>query len=74
MTFKGQNRPMRRIHALVLLLLDTGLRISEALTLERNRVVFERRCVSVTGRGVESASCRFSVERGKEVPVPLAIT
>lgn len=51
MTFKGQNRPMRRLHALVLLLLDTGLRISEALTLERNRVDLQRRCVSVTGKG-----------------------
>jgi site-specific recombinase XerD len=65
LTFKGQNRPMRRIHALVLLLLDTGLRISEALTLERSRVDLERRCVTVNGKGSRERVVPISIEGRK---------
>ena len=64
-SYKTNVRPLRRVHALTLLLLDTGLRISEALTLERNRVDLERRCVSVMGKGSRERMVPLSNEGRK---------
>jgi integrase/recombinase XerD len=64
-TFKPRNRAMRRAYTLVMMLLDTGLRITEAITLERNRVDLERRCVSVMGKGSRERMVPLSNEGRK---------
>jgi site-specific recombinase XerD len=63
--FRPRGRAMRRAHTLVMLLLDTGLRITEALTLERNRVDLERRCLSVMGKGSRERIVPVSAEGRK---------
>jgi integrase/recombinase XerD len=63
--FKPRGRAMRRAHTLVMLLLDCGLRITEALTLERSRVDLGRRCVTVNGKGSRERIVPISVEGRK---------
>jgi site-specific recombinase XerD len=57
-TAKGQHRA----RTLVLLLLDTGVRISEALTLERSKVRLDDMLLSVWGKGAKERTVPFSFE------------
>jgi integrase/recombinase XerD len=50
----------RRLHALVLTLLDTGLRIDEALTLRTEQVDFDNMLFTVTGKGRKERRLPFS--------------
>lgn len=45
-----------RLHAIVCLLLDTGLRIDEAITAKRQNFDFDNLLVTVLGKGQEGAS------------------
>jgi site-specific recombinase XerD len=56
---------MRRVHALAMVLLDTGLRIEEALTLQRTRVDLDRRCLTVLGKGSRERAVPMSDEGRK---------
>ncbi|MEX2300961.1 MAG: tyrosine-type recombinase/integrase [Bryobacterales bacterium] len=53
-------REYKRLQVLMLLLLDCGLRISEALTLERSGVDFEQSTVSVMGKGRKARTVPIS--------------
>ena len=55
----------RRIHAIVCLLLDTGLRISEALSLRKEDVNFESLVLKVLGKGNKHRYVPFSHELRK---------
>jgi integrase/recombinase XerD len=54
-----------RLHALVCLLLDTGLRIDEALTLRKQDVDFDNLLVTVFGKGRKERRIPFSLELRK---------
>jgi integrase/recombinase XerD len=54
-----------RLHALVCLLLDAGLRIDEALTLRRRDVDFDNLLVTVFGKGRKERRIPFSFELRK---------
>jgi site-specific recombinase XerD len=54
-----------RLHALVCLLLDSGLRIEEALTLRRSDLDFDNLLVTVFGKGCKERRVPFSFELRK---------
>jgi integrase/recombinase XerD len=54
-----------RLHAIVCLLLDAGLRIEEALTLRRSDVDFDNLLVTVFGKGRKERRVPFSSELRK---------
>jgi integrase/recombinase XerD len=54
-----------RLHALVCLLLDAGLRIEEALTLKRHSIDFDNLLVTVFGKGRKERRIPFSFELRK---------
>jgi integrase/recombinase XerD len=60
---KGKNQ--RRLHLVILLLLDTGCRISEALTLRVSDVNFEDLLVTLDGKGRKQRVVPFSFELRK---------
>jgi site-specific recombinase XerD len=51
-----------RTRTLILLLLDTGVRISEALTLEREKVRLDEMLISVWGKGAKERTVPYSLE------------
>jgi len=55
----------RRTWTLILLLLDTGLRIDEALKLERRRVNLDNLVLAVLGKGGKERQIPFSLELRK---------
>jgi hypothetical protein len=57
----------RRLHLLVLFLLDTGCRISEALTLRISEIDFENLLVTLDGKGRKQRVVPFSFELRKAV-------
>jgi len=60
-SFKPKSFTEKRIHALLCLLIDTGIRISEALTLKREKIDFDNLLLTVKGKG------------NKERPVPISL-
>ena len=55
----------KRIHTLLLVLADTGIRINEALTLERSNVDFDNLLLTVRGKGNKQRIVPFSIEMRK---------
>ncbi|MFL6214014.1 MAG: tyrosine-type recombinase/integrase [Blastocatellia bacterium] len=51
MSFKPKKPSERRIHTLACLLLDTGLRVEEAVTLELPKVALDNMRATVFGKG-----------------------
>jgi integrase/recombinase XerD len=65
LTFKPKGRNDHRIYALVCTLIDTGIRINECLTLEKDRVDFDNLTITVTkGKGQGG---------GKQRTVPMSL-
>jgi integrase/recombinase XerD len=60
--FRPKGRNMQRAHTLTLLLLDTGLRISEALGLAWDRVDLDNLVLRVLGKGGKHRVVPFSFE------------
>jgi integrase/recombinase XerD len=65
LTFKPKGRNDHRIHALVCTLIDTGIRINECLTLEKDRVDFDSLVITVKGKGRKERSVPMSLELRK---------
>ncbi len=63
--WKPKGKYQRRLHLLILLLLDTGCRISEALTLRVSDVNFEDLLVTLDGKGRKQRVVPFSFELRK---------
>jgi integrase/recombinase XerD len=63
--WKPKGQYQRRLHLLVLFLLDTGCRISEALTLRVPEIDFENLLVTLDGKGRKQRVVPFSFELRK---------
>jgi integrase/recombinase XerD len=63
--WRPDNQLQRRLHLLILFLLDTGCRISEALTLRVSDVDFENMLVTLDGKGRKQRVVPFSFELRK---------
>jgi integrase/recombinase XerD len=63
--WKPKGKYQRRLHLLVMFLLDTGCRISEALTLRVSEVDFENLLVTLDGKGRKQRVVPFSFELRK---------
>lgn len=57
----------RRLHTLLLVLADTGIRINEALSIKRREVDFDNLLITVTGKGNKERIIPFSVELRKKL-------
>lgn len=64
-SYKPKDKYERRFHCLLLTLLDTGIRINEALTLKRNKLDFDNLLMTVSGKGNKQRIIPFSVELRK---------
>ena len=66
-TWKPKGQYQRRLHLLVLFLLDTGCRITEALTLRVNEIDFDNLLVTLDGKGRKQRVVPFSFELRKGI-------
>jgi integrase/recombinase XerD len=64
-TWKPKGKFQRRLHLLILFLLDTGCRISEALNLRVREIDFENLLVTLDGKGRKQRVVPFSFELRK---------
>ena len=64
-TWKSKSKYQRRLHLLMLFLLDTGCRISEALMLRVRNIDFENLLVTLEGKGRKQRVVPFSFELRK---------
>ena len=65
LSYKPKNFYETRLQTLLLLLLDCGIRINEALTLSRSQVDFENLLIKVLGKGNKERVIPFSFELRK---------
>jgi integrase/recombinase XerD len=65
LTFKPKGFYEWRLYALLCLLIDTGLRITEALSLQRAKVDFENMLITVMGKGGKERTIPMSLELRK---------
>jgi integrase/recombinase XerD len=63
--WKPRSFCQRRLHLLVLILLDTGCRITEALTLRTSEIDFDNMLVTLDGKGRKQRVVPFSFELRK---------
>ena len=63
--YKPKDWYEKRIHTLLLTLADTGIRINEALTLERSNLDLDNLLIKVTGKGNKQRIVPFSIELRK---------
>jgi len=66
-TWKPKAKCQRRLHLLVLFLLDTGCRISEALGLHVSEIDFDNLLVTLDGKGRKQRIVPFSFELRKAI-------
>ncbi|MBS1795523.1 MAG: tyrosine-type recombinase/integrase [Acidobacteria bacterium] len=64
-SYKPKDEIEKRMHVIMLLLLDTGIRINEALTLERCGIDFDNLLITVMGKGNKERIVPFSIELRK---------
>ena len=65
LTFKPKGRNAARTHIVCCVLLDTGLRISEALGIRREDIDFDNMCLRVLGKGNKQRLVPMSLELRK---------
>ena len=65
LSFKPSGRNDHRIYALVCTLIDTGIRINEALNIEADRVDFDNLMITVKGKGKKDRIVPMSLELRK---------
>jgi Site-specific recombinase XerD len=62
LSYKQKNRTERRLHTILCVLTDAGLRINEALTLEKSKIDFDNLLLTVRGKGSKERIVPFSYE------------
>lgn len=67
MSWKAKSVYDKRLKMLILTLLDTGLRIDEALTLKRSNLDFDNLLLTVIGKGNKERIIPFSIELRKSL-------
>jgi site-specific recombinase XerD len=67
LTLKPKGRNQARAHVICSLLLDSGLRISEALNIRREQIDFENLLIRVTGKGNKQRLVPMSLELRKQL-------
>ena len=67
LTYKPERQGLKRAQLLCLLLLDTGLRIDEALSIKREHINFDNLFIRVTGKGRKERDVPFSLELRKRL-------
>lgn len=65
LTWKPKNKYDRRLHTIILFLLDTGCRISEVLNLRVREIDFDNLLVTLDGKGSKQRVVPFSFELRK---------
>jgi integrase/recombinase XerD len=65
LTWKPEGKYQRRLHLLIMFLLDTGCRITEALTLRVSEIDFDNLLVTLDGKGRKQRVVPFSFELRK---------
>lgn len=68
-THKPTSRTQKRMLAILFVLIDTGARVSEALSLTRKDVDFENLLVTLTGKGNKQRTIPISIECRKRLYV-----
>jgi integrase/recombinase XerD len=63
--YKPKSSTEKRLHVVLMLMIDTGLRINEALTLQRQKIDFENLLLSIIGKGDKERIVPFSFELRK---------
>lgn len=63
--FKPETFGENRLKTILLVLIDTGIRINEAITLEKNKIDFDNLLLTVTGKGNKERIVPFSFELRK---------
>ena len=63
--YKPRNYSERRLQTILLLMIDTGLRVNECITLQRSKIDFENLILSVIGKGDKERIVPFSYELRK---------
>ena len=66
-TWKPKGKYKRRLHLLIMFLLDTGCRISEALSLHISEIDFDNLLVTLDGKGRKQRMVPFSFELRKAI-------
>ena len=61
-SYKPKTFTQTRIHTIVLLMIDTGVRIDEALTLKRGDIDYDNLIISVIGKGNKERVIPISIE------------
>jgi len=64
-SYKPRTKGLKRAQLCCLLLLDTGLRIDEALSIKREHINFDNLFIRVTGKGRKERDVPFSLELRK---------
>lgn len=67
LNYKPKNFYELRLHTLLLLLLDCGIRINEALTLRRSQIDLDNLLITVIGKGNKERVIPFSLELRKVI-------
>lgn len=65
--YKPQTPAMKRLHTILLLIMDTGIRIDEAITLQRSKIDFDNLLLAVIGKGNKERVLPFSYELRKKL-------
>jgi len=63
--FKPKNMSERRLHTILLVLMDTGMRIKEALNIKKDSLDLDNLLISVIGKGSKERVVPFSYELRK---------
>ncbi len=63
--FKPKGVAQKRVWTIAMLCLDTGIRVEEALSLQRSKTDFDNLLITVRGKGSKERTIPFSVEMRK---------
>lgn len=64
-TYKAKDTTYKRLQTMLMLIMDTGLRIDEVINLERSKIDFDNFLLSVKGKGNKERVVPFSYELRK---------